>query len=132
MEAKLGIRIAESDVRAVEGLLMLDLHGDQQRAAAFSLGRGCARALHINSVGSFTAKMCEWTRNGAPQPGFRGFTHRGADRKQRDRAGDRGGAIAYSHVAGELGSLLQGDVPGRTYATRLRCSSRWGWACKAR
>ncbi len=76
--------------------------------------------VHINSVGSFTAKMCELD----PETVRRSRVFVDSHTAAQTEAGEivqaiAAGAIAYSHVAGELGSLLQGDVPGRTRADEI-------------
>ena len=70
---------------------------------------------HINAVGSFTAKMCELDAETVRRSRVFVDSHAAA----QIEAGEivqaiAAGAIAYSHVAGDLGSLLQGDVIGRS------------------
>lgn len=70
---------------------------------------------HINAVGSFTAKMCELD----PETVRRSRVFVDSHTAAQIEAGEivqaiAAGVIAYSHVAGDLGGLLQGEVVGRS------------------
>ena len=120
MGAKLGIEIApERDVRAAVEAADVICTATNSEQPLFA-GTWLRPGVHINSVGSFTAKMCELD----PETVRRSRVFVDSHTAAQTEAGEivqaiAAGAIAYSHVAGELGSLLQGDVPGRTRADEI-------------
>ena len=114
MGAKLGIEIAPlRDVRAAVAQADVICTATNSERGLFD-GAWLRPGTHINAVGSFTAKMCELD----PETVRRSRVFVDSHTAAQVEAGEivqaiAAGAIAYSHVAGDLGGLLQGNVAGR-------------------
>ena len=119
MGAKLGIEIApERDVRAAVEAADVICTATNSEQPLFA-GTWLRPGVHINSVGSFTAKMCELD----PETVRRSRVFVDSHTAAQTEAGEIVQAIAAERLRiatwRDLGSLLQGDVPGRTRADEI-------------
>lgn len=120
MGAKLGIAVTPlRDVRAAVEQADILCTATNSVRPLFE-GAWLRPGTHINAVGSFTARMCELD----PATVRRSRVFVDSHTAAQIEAGEivqaiAAGVIAYSHVAGDLGSLLQGNVAGRTSESEI-------------
>ncbi|MBL0938732.1 MAG: ornithine cyclodeaminase family protein [Gemmatimonadaceae bacterium] len=93
------------------------------------LGQWLRAGAHLDLVGAYTPQMRETDDEAIARA--RVFVDDVASAERE--AGDivqpyRSGAISASHVAGDLGSLLRGDVAGREHDTQVTCFKSVGLA----
>ena len=120
MSEQLGIEVTPTrDVRSAVEQADVICTATNSEAPLFE-GVWLRPGTHINAVGSFTRTMCELDAETVRRSRVFVDSHTAA----QSEAGEivqamAAGAIAYSHVAGELGGLLQGDVAGRSSAAEI-------------